>query len=690
MSDENVLVSDHSTLHRSFSSGSIHSHSGMSVASYAMSIGGDARFLTFEPDACSDRGKGIWNASLMLGVGVHGLGDDGLQLELVPTNVKPYNIDRRVADLLRVISPSPIALEYCSSVLHFISGLVKQALGARSFAIGGFALNTYLPDEDISLCTFLCRGKEPTWCIKVNELLCKESSNRVCARESGSGNSREGKRDVSSPSIGCVKGGGGGESCASSKKTCHHMHQLSYVNFINSYPYQRISCAVDNKVAVKVTANCLDDIVLYVFYEEVNQLLGKDHLFKQSILLIKAWWLYESRTYTGFKMMNHVNEETLLALVFAVVNVHHKRLHTPLQVFAMFFHVYGTLPWEDVVVGPAGPVPRHTYGPCTASTYPPFALVSYDKITLYIDRLKGIECSKQGMQRKQRLAPDPSGGVIIEQGGGNSRTDTTPMGQKLTWEGTMVVVHPLVPEMSIIWKWGRTPEAKWVIQIINMSARRLQQLFLSLQCETSRAQATQRQPPSNHLESTSIAMLDTFFGLTWARFRQGWRPDVWNRLEEHSDADSLLTDHTSAWSIPSGVLHVDLYELHQYVDYCSLMLQEEVTEGGILSLAYHILEERGAIPVGEIGKLLQDATLMPHLSRILKEKYGGLKRFLERHSEVFYMSNDHPFNPCVCIRERMAELDVENAARPSRGGTDIGGKICGGNNKNVKWKNQKK
>ncbi len=471
ISNENMLLFSEG-MQRSNSYASAHSYSIGSAASYGMSLGFDAQFLS---DVTYDGAKEIWNASLMLGTGVQGMGD-GLQLDLVSTNVKPYNIDGRVADLFRAISPSPTALSYRQSVLNFVSDLVKHALVARSFAVGGFALNAYLPDEDISLCTFLCRGQEPTWCIKVNELLYKVSSSRGCDREN--------KRGVSFSPIGCAKGRG----CSSSNKTDHHIHQLCYVNFINSYPFQRISCAVDNKVAVKVTANCLDDFVLYIFYEDVNRLLGRVHLFKQSILLIKAWWLYENRTYNGFKMMKHVNEATLLALVFAVVNVHHERLHTPLQVFAMFFHVYGTLSWEDFVIGPAGPVPRHAYRPYTASTHPSSMLVSYDQITnYYINYLKDVIGSRQGMQKEQQFAPGSSGGMINKQSG-NSRMCTTPGGQTHTLVGIMVVVHPLVPGMNMIGNWRKTPKAKRVAQIINMSARSLQRLFVSLQRETSRAQ----------------------------------------------------------------------------------------------------------------------------------------------------------------------------------------------------------
>lgn len=39
---------------------------------------------------------------------------------------------------------------------------------------------------------------------------------------------------------------------------------------------------------------------------------------------------------------------------------------------------------------------------------------------------------------------------------------------------------------------------------------------------------------------------------------------------------------------------------------------------------------QGSLPVGEIGKLLQEATANASLSQTLKDQFGGLKKFLEK------------------------------------------------------------
>jgi hypothetical protein len=90
--------------------------------------------------------------------------------------------------------------------------------------------------------------------------------------------------------------------------------------------------------------------------------------------------------------------------------------------------------------------------------------------------------------------------------------------------------------------------------------------------------------------------------------------------------------------------------LRRAVEYASLLLDSEVTESSLIGLTTEILQSRGGLPVGEIGKLLQEATSRPGISGILKERFGGLKRFLESKPEIFFLDSNHPFNPHVYLR----------------------------------------
>lgn len=62
----------------------------------------------------------------------------------------------------------------------------------------------------------------------------------------------------------------------------------------------------------------------------------------------------------------------------------------------------------------------------------------------------------------------------------------------------------------------------------------------------------------------------------------------------------------------------DAHVFRRQLEYCSLLLEVEVTESALRTLSMEILNDKGPLPVGEIGKLLQETTENSNLSAILK------------------------------------------------------------------------
>ncbi len=85
--------------------------------------------------------------------------------------------------------------------------------------------------------------------------------------------------------------------------------------------------------------------------------------------------------------------------------------------------------------------------------------------------------------------------------------------------------------------------------------------------------------------------------------------------------------------------------------------ENNVNPSQLVSLAEEVLNEKGPLPVGEVGKMLQEATGNPQLSQVLKERHNGLKKFLEKYADKFIMSCDHPFNPHVYLRRSYSPDD---------------------------------
>lgn len=185
------------------------------------------------------------------------------------TALPARSLDKRAQELVDILKPTAEAVVHRKSVVRYISQHIKQTLGAAAFPIGAYALNTYLPDDWLHLSAFLCQGQEATWFMKVNEVLCKASN---------------------------TQGGNATES---------GHHNISNVNFVNEDESRAIRCTTDG-VNLDMTANSIEEVYQSVFLEEVDVLLGKDHLLKRGILLLKAWWLYETRAYSGATMLASV------------------------------------------------------------------------------------------------------------------------------------------------------------------------------------------------------------------------------------------------------------------------------------------------------------------------------------------------------------------------------------------------
>ncbi|KAJ8437283.1 hypothetical protein Cgig2_010108 [Carnegiea gigantea] len=82
--------------------------------------------------------------------------------------------------------------------------------------------------------------------------------------------------------------------------------------------------------------------------EKVDQFIGKDHLFKRSVILIKAWCYYESRILGGFHGL--ISSYALETLVLHVINHFHSSLHCPLAVLNKFLEYYSTFDWGKYCV----------------------------------------------------------------------------------------------------------------------------------------------------------------------------------------------------------------------------------------------------------------------------------------------------------------------------------------------------
>ncbi|KAL2476280.1 PAP/OAS1 substrate-binding domain superfamily [Abeliophyllum distichum] len=193
-----------------------------------------------------------------------------------------------------------------------VQRLIGNSLDAEVFPYGSVQLKTYLPDGDINFSAF---GKE-----NLEDKFTDDLKNVVEGEE----------RNKATRFV--VKG----------------------VQVINAQ-VKLVRCIVQN-IVVDISFNQIGDLCTLCFLEKVDLLIGKGHLFKHSIILIKARCYYESHILVAHHgLISTYALETMLYIFHLI----HSTLNDPLAVLFKYLDYVSKFDWENYCISLSGPV--HIY-----------------------------------------------------------------------------------------------------------------------------------------------------------------------------------------------------------------------------------------------------------------------------------------------------------------------------------------
>ncbi|KAL5811404.1 hypothetical protein ACOSQ3_028138 [Xanthoceras sorbifolium] len=184
--------------------------------------------------------------------------------------------EERAAELIARIQPNQLSENQRNAIESYMKCLITKCFSCQVFAYGSVPLKTYLPDGDIDLTAFSKnQNLMSTWYYKLEEVLEKEK-----------------KRE----------------------DAVFHVTEVQII--LAKVPL--VKCIVEN-IVVDISFNQLGGLSALCFLEEVDNLISNDHLFKRSIILIKAWCYYESRTLGAhYGLISTYALETLVLYIFHV------------------------------------------------------------------------------------------------------------------------------------------------------------------------------------------------------------------------------------------------------------------------------------------------------------------------------------------------------------------------------------
>ena len=272
-------------------------------------------------------------------------------------------LDSVVEGVIAGVAPTPESEARRSALTHALRSALTSALnGWAAFPSGSSVTRTYLPTSDLDVTLFVPRGTEEgtDWVVRVTEALCRTSG---AAGAASSGSS-----------------GGAGPL------------QATDVEFINA-GVRLVRCNLGGGViSADISCNSVAAVAAAALLERADDEIGSSHLFKRSLLLVKAWLEYDAPrllasetaaaaaaiappiepvvpTTTSSSSSSSVDADGghggiglldsgsgglssygLAVLLLSLFNAHPRRIATPLQCLALFLEEFADFLWGTHIV----------------------------------------------------------------------------------------------------------------------------------------------------------------------------------------------------------------------------------------------------------------------------------------------------------------------------------------------------
>ncbi|XP_012838061.1 PREDICTED: uncharacterized protein LOC105958607 [Erythranthe guttata] len=180
-----------------------------------------------------------------------------------------------------------------------------------------------------------------------------------------------------------------------------------------------VKCNICDTV-IDISFNQLGGISTLSFLEQVDRYVGRDHLFKRSIILVKTWCFYESRILGAHHGL--LSTYALEALVLYIFNHFHSSFNSPLAALYKFVEYYSQFDWDNYCISLNGPVCKsslpyivgqHFFScavgrPENGCDYPLLCDEFLDYcMELFAAPLKGIDANPKPFQSKHLNIIDP-------------------------------------------------------------------------------------------------------------------------------------------------------------------------------------------------------------------------------------------------------------------------------------------
>jgi hypothetical protein len=250
-------------------------------------------------------------------------------VELHPSQVMCDYYAGAVSDIIGIVEPTSSELKHRWSINAMVRKQARLSLNCNTFATGLHDILCSLPDDSIHLTVILNKSLLSSWHSTLIDRF-NTVNERIGSAGAGTGAGSAPAFPEEDEQLSNLPG----------PFNSYMAHVFSNITHVKLNTSVALRFDADGPLKVEVLANNSHDICILAFLEEMSSLVGQDSLFKRSILLIRAWWVYETAAYVGTHIKPYIGDISICVMVCAVFNQYHARISSPLQALCLFLAEY--------------------------------------------------------------------------------------------------------------------------------------------------------------------------------------------------------------------------------------------------------------------------------------------------------------------------------------------------------------
>ena len=556
----------------------------------------------------------------------------------VRSNRDPSYVDMEVDKVLEMIWPTNSQILFRNGLNELVLKIIKNSTGLRGVTLGLYNLKVFLPHEPSYITIANITGQKDqveTWL--------RQIAARLHTLNEGS------TEDVDKDSSIMVR---------------HSVVDIVLnVDIDGKGENQLVLEFKLDGIKFHISFDNHSDLAYLPLVEYISTRIDKDHLMKRSILIIKAWWQYCSLA--SKRNSNHnlsdLEESILVTMICAIFNKYHDKIFQPFQALCVFILEYNAFDWNSHIISIFGNFrisPGETE--LISGMSPRFnQVISLESLE---SCMKWYYVSKYGSISNNNT--NNSENTLGGSNAGKNDQSSPEISPRLNVSDSQENHHNITPipengpcddsqdsKININDYRSISSFQFGYLHVIH-STSFTDNCAAHLSAETVTRIRESFRHGSNDLQlilqlSEPAAAVKTFLQEISHRFELGNKPDVGNH------------DTSREVNMRCKFDDVNVDRLFDEISYANMAQSGELSERGFKMLFRELLEERGALPVGEIGKMLQECSGFGTITSVLKASYGGLKKFLEGCKDEILIGRNHPFNPHVYLKKYLTSDDVQ-------------------------------